>query len=337
MAQPETERLTEIVTGALLARAVCTVADLRVADHIEPGVPQSAAHLAKTTGAHERSLYRILRYLASYGVFREVTPGEFAHTPLSSALRAHADGSFHAAAQLFHHVFAAHDGLDHAVRTGEPGFNKAFRKPIFEYVMEHPNLGPVFDAGMTSFHGFETGAMLDAYDFGSIQVLADIGGGNGALLASVLKRYPKLKGILFDLGHVATRAKESLKRSDLADRCEVIEGSFFEGVPPGADAYLLRHVLHDWTDEQCLQILGHCRKAIPEHGRLLVVECVVPAGNARSVSKDFDVLMMNFPGGIERTDPEFRALFKNAGFELKSVTPTSSMVSVLEGTPLGDR
>jgi hypothetical protein len=323
------------MVGAMLARAVCTVADLGVADHIEPGVPRSAAHLAKTTGANARSLYRVLRFLASYGLFREIATGEFDHTPLSSALRTHAEGSFRAGAELFHHAFAAHDGLDHAIRTGEPGFKQAYGKAIFDYLMEHPQLAPIFDAGMTCFHGFETGAMLDAYDFGAIRVLADIGGGNGSLLASVLARYPKLQGILFDLGHVVTRARESLKQSGLAERCRVIEGSFFEAVPPGADAYLLRHVLHDWTDEECLRILGHCRQAIPQHGRLLVVECVVPAGNARSIAKDFDVLMLNFPGGVERTEPEFRTLFEHAGFELESITPTSSMVSVLEGRPLG--
>jgi len=334
MAQPETERLTEIMAGALLTRAVCTVADLGVADHIEPGAPQSAAHLAKAVGANENSLYRVLRYLASYDLFRESAPGEFDHTPLSSALRSHADGSFRVAAVLFHRLFAAHDGFDHAIRTGEPGFNKTFGKPIFEYLQEHPHLAPLFDAGMTCFHGFETGAMLDAYDFGAFRVLADVGGGNGSLLASVLQRYPQLKGVLFDLDHVARRARESFARCGLTDRCRVIEGSFFEGVPAGADAYLLRHVLHDWTDEQCVLILGHCRKVIPPHGRLLVVECIVPEGNTRSVSKDFDVLMMNFPGGIERTEAEFRALFEHAGFELNSVTPTSSIVSVLEGRPL---
>jgi hypothetical protein len=143
-----------------------------------------------------------------------------------------------------------------------------------------------------------------------------------------------MRGMLFDLGHVVARAKANLQRYDISDRCQVIEGNFFETVPAGADAYLLRHVLHDWTDEQCLQILGRCRKVIPQHGKLIVVECVIPTGNDPSSAKDFDMTMLVFPGGLERTELEFRTLFKQAGFELSSVSRTSTMVSVIEGKPV---
>src|SRR5262249_44723701 len=187
--------------------------------------------------------------------------------------------------------------------------------------------------GMSSFHGHETAAMLDAYDFSGITVLADIGGGNGSLLGSVLKRYPEMKGILFDLGHVVERARQNLDRYSVIDRCTVMQGSFFDLIPEGADAYLFRHIIHDWTDEQCAQILGHCRKVIPSSGRLLVVEAVVPAGNEPSLSKDFDITMMIFPGGIERTEDEYRSLLEHSGFKLTSITPTASMVSVIEGRP----
>jgi hypothetical protein len=233
-------------------------------------------------------------------------------------------------------MFAGWDGLDHSVRTGEPGFARVFGKPAFAYIGEHLELAAVFDAGMTSIHGYETAAMMEAYDFGTVRVLADIGGGNGSLIGSVLQRYPAMQGLLFDLGHVVTRAKANLGRYEVADRCRVIEGDFFETIPSGADAYVLRHVLHDWTDEPCLKILGHCRKAILEHGKLLVVECVIPAGNEPSTSKYLDMTMMVFPGGAERTEPEFRSLFRRAGFELTAVTPTSTMVSVVEGKPLPD-
>jgi hypothetical protein len=248
-------------------------------------------------------------------------------------LRSDADGSYRAAARLFHRFFPGWDGLDHAVRTGEPGFNKVFGQPVFDYVMGHPDLGPILDAGMTSIHGDETGAMLAAYDFSGIGVLADIGGGNGSLLAGVLQRYPAMHGILFDLGHVIARAGESLKQAGLADRARVVEGSFFEGIPAGADAYVFRHIIHDWTDDQSVAILGHCLSVMPAQGRLLLVECVVPAGNAPSIAKDFDMTMLTFPGGLERTEAEFRALLDRAGFELTSVTPTATMVSVIEGRP----
>ncbi|MGB6449370.1 MAG: methyltransferase [Steroidobacteraceae bacterium] len=334
MAQQETERLTQLVLCAAVARTLCTVADLGVADHIRPGEPRSAAYLARVTGSHERSLYRALRFLASHGVFQETAGGEFDHSPLSGVLRSDADGSYRAAAQMFHYMFPGWHGLDHTIRTGEPGFEQVFGKPLFDYVAAHPALGPAFDAGMTCFHGYETGAMLKAYDFGDVRALADIGGGNGSLIARVLQRYPKMRGLLFDLGHVGSRAQELLRREGVADRCEVIAGSFFETVPSGADTYLLRHIIHDWTDEQCAQILGRCRGVIPEGGRLLIVECVVPAGNARSASKDFDMTMMAFPGGIERTEAQFRTLLHQSGLELRSVTPTSTMVSVIEAKPI---
>jgi hypothetical protein len=268
--------------------------------------------------------------MAASGVFAETAPGQFDHTPLSNVLRSDAEGSFRSAGRLFHRFFPGWDGLDHAIRTGEPGFNKVFGQPVFDYVMGHPDAGPILDAGMTSIHGYETQAMLDAYDFGGVRVLADIGGGNGSLLAAVLQRYPSMRGILFDLGHVTGRAAEGLRQAGLAERCQVIEGSFFDTVPAGADAYLMRHIIHDWTDEQSRQILGHCRAVMPRDGRVLLVECVVPAGNTPSPSKDFDMTMLTFPGGMERTEAEFRSLLASAGFELRSVTPTTTMVSVVD-------
>lgn len=333
MARQETERLNQIMSAAALTKAVCSIAELGIADHIAPGTARSAKFLAEATGTHERSLYRVLRFLASHGLFQETPSGDFEHTALSSALRSDAEGSYRAAAQMFNRLFPGWNGLAHAIQTGEPGFNKVFGKPVFDYVAEHQDLGPILDAGMTCIHGYETEAMLNAYDFSTVKVLADIGGGNGSLLSGVLQRHPLMRGMLFDLGHVVARARERLKQHRLSDRCELIEGSFFDTVPPGADAYLFRHIIHDWTDEQCGRILGHCRRAMPSGGRLLIVECIVPEGNQRSIAKDFDMTMMTFPGGMERTEAEFRALLKQAGFALSSVTPTSSMVSVVEGKP----
>ncbi len=333
MAQQETEQLTRILIGAALSRAVTSIAELGVADLIQAGQPQPVEHLASATKTHEPSLYRILRFMAGHGLFQETENRQFDHTPLSAALRSDAPGSYRAAAQMFFHISAAWDGLHHSIQTGEPGFNKVFGAPIFEYIPTHPELGPVFDAGMTSMNFYETSAMLEAYDFTGIRVLADIGGGNGSLISAVLSRYPNMTGMLFDLGHVVGRAKENVKTAGLAGRCRVIEGSFFETIPAGADAYLFRHIIHDWTDEQSIQILGHCRKVIPAHGKLLIVDCVVPTGNAPSLSKDMDITMLTFPGGQERTEAQFRSLLKASGFELTSITPTTSMVSVVEAKP----
>jgi len=330
----ETEQLTRMIASAALSRAICTIGELGVADHIKAGSPESVKTLARVTGAHERSLYRLLRFTASYGVFRETGDRAFDQTPLSAALSTDAAGSFRPATRMFHRMFKGWDGLDHSIRTGEAGAVKAFGEPMFDYIGHNPELGPLFDAGMTAFHGHETQAMLDAYDFGEIKTLADIGGGNGLLLAAVLQRYPHLHGILFDLEHVSGRARAGMKALGLESRCSVVEGSFFEAIPAGADAYLMRHIIHDWTDEQSIQILSNCRKVIPAHGRVLLVEFTVPEANQASLGKDADMMMLAFPGGMERTDAEYAALLESSGFRLAKVTPTKSAVSVVEGRPV---
>jgi O-methyltransferase domain len=334
MAQAETEKLTQILWSAALSRAVCTIAELGVADHIEAGSPQSVESLARATGSHERSLHRILCFLAGHGIFEQKDDGDFDHTPLSYCLRSDADGSFRPAAQMIHRFYAAWDGLHHAVMTGESGFDKVFGQPLFEYLGTHPEVAPIFDAGMTAIHGHETAAMLEAYDFSQVRILADIGGGNGSLISALLQRYPGLKAILFDLGHVVRRTRESLKARAIADRCSVIEGNFFDSLPSGADTYLFRHIIHDWNDEQTVQILKNCRKVIPKDGRLLIVEAVVQTGNKPSLARDFDMAMLTFPGGVERTEKEYKLLLEKAGFQHSSTTPTTSVISVLEAKPI---
>ncbi|MFL6600854.1 MAG: methyltransferase [Steroidobacteraceae bacterium] len=333
MALQETEQLTHLLAGAALSRAICSIAELGVADHVQEGAPQPVAKLAQLAGAHEESLYRMLRFTAGYGVFREIRHRVFEHTPLSAPLRTDAAGSFRPAAQMFHRIFPAWEGLHHAVQTGESSFQKVFGQPLFDYIGQHEELAPMFDAGMTAFHGHETYAMLDAYDFGDIETLADIGGGNGSLLMATLRRYPRLKGILYDLGHVVGRTREVFHEAGLQARCSAIEGNFFASVPAGADAYLLRHVIHDWTDEQSVKILSNCRKVLPSHGRILLVEFDVGSANQPSLGKDADMLMLAFPGGKERTREEYGALFEQSGFRLTNVTPTKSAVCVFEGKP----
>jgi hypothetical protein len=332
MGQVETEQLTQMVFGAGLSRAISSIAELGVADQIERGSPQPIELLAKVAGAHERSLYRILRFLASNGIFQEKDNRRFDHTALSHCLRSDAENSFRPAAQIAHRISSFWDGLHHSAVTGESGFTKVFEQPLFDYLGTHPDVAQIFDAAMVAIHGHETPAMLDAYDFSFARVLADIGGGNGSLLAATLQRFPKLKGILFELDHVIGRTAKSLKA--YGDRCSLIAGNFFESMPSGADTYLFRHIIHDWSDEQSVQILKNCRKVIPNTGRLLIIEAVVPAGNESSISKDFDMVMLVLPGGIERTEEEYRVLLKEAGFQLSSVTPTRSAVSIVEGKPM---
>jgi hypothetical protein len=334
MAREETEKLTQILWGVALSRAVCTIGELGIADQIQTGSPQSVETLAGTTGAHERSLYRILRFLASHGIFQEKDNRQFDHTPLSHCLRSDAEGSFRAATQMYHRLFPFWDGLHHSALTGEPGFNKIFKQSVFEYGGAHPEFIPTTDAAMTAIHGHETTAMLEAYDFSAVHLLADIGGGNGSLIAAILERYPKLKGVLFDTGYVVGRTRKYLESYCLDDRCSVIEGNFFESLPSGADTYMLRHIIHDWNDEQSVQILNNCRKVIPKNGRLLIIEAVLPPGNEPSLAKDFDMVMLVLPGGIERTEDEYRLLLEQTDFQLNSITPTASVISVVEAKPV---
>jgi hypothetical protein len=196
---------------------------------------------------------------------------------------------------------------------------------------EHPDKGPVFDAAMTAIHGRETQATLDAYDFSGIRVLADIGGGNGSNLIGILNRYPQMRGLLFDLPRVVDRAHQILERAGMSERCRVVGGDFFESIPGEADAYLLRHVIHDWDDEKSVAILESAHRAAREDTRLLLVECVVPSSNEPSFSKLMDLNMLLVPGGFERTPAEYRGLFDQAGFQLTRIVPTRDVVSVLEG------
>ena len=334
MAVRETVELSQIMAGAVLARAMCIVGDLGIADLIERGQSRPASELAAAAECDPRSLYRTMRFLASYRIFEETEPGRFALTPLAEALRSDADGSFRPAARMFARLFVGLQEFEHSLRTGESGLTKALGEPLFSFLANDPEMAAIFDAAMTSFHGPETPAVLDAYDLSGLGTLADIGGGNGSLLIAALNRHANLNGLLFDLGHVAGRAREHVRAAGLEERCRIEGGNFFESIPPGAGAYLFRHIIHDWSDEQAVRILENCRAAIPADGRLLVVETVVPAGNEASPAKDMDIQMLIYPGGMERTEDEYRELFRAAGFEMTGVTSTASPVSIIEGRPV---
>jgi SAM-dependent methyltransferase len=255
-------------------------------------------------------------------------------TPMASLLRSDAEGSMRSMARIMGRLAPrAVDHLLDGIRTGKCPLEVALGKPAFEYLSERPEDAALFDAAMTGFHGPETGAVLDAYDPAGISRLADIGCGNGSALLATLKRHPMLRGIFFDQGHVLDRARPAIEAADERERCELVPGNFFESVPSGADAYFLRHIIHDWTDELSLSILRNIRRAIPSTGRLLIVEAIIPEGNEPHPAKNFDIAMMLFPNGMERTEKEYRELLKAAGFKISKVVPTASPVSVIEAWP----
>ncbi len=328
---PPHEQIGRLLTGTWLAQALYVAAKLGLADLLKAG-PRTADDLAAATQTHPKALYRLLRALASLGVFAEDGRHTFSLTPQAECLRGDVPGSQRAAAILFGEVFhAAWGELLYSVRTGGPAFDKVHGLGHFEFLTRNPEQARLFDETMVALHGRETAAMLDVYDFSSFRVLADVGGGNGSVLTAVLRKCPGLHGILFDLPGVVERAGPNLRAAGLAERCRVVGGDFFEAVPAGIDALMMRHIIHDWDDERSVKILRNVHRALAEGGKLLVVESVIPPGNAPSFGKLLDLAMLALPGGQERTEEEYRRLYEAAGFRLTRIVPTAAEVSVIEG------
>jgi hypothetical protein len=325
------QQLDQMISGYWISQAIYAAAKFGIADHLKDG-PKTVRELASATSANPDALYRLLRALASVGIFTEGDSGQFSLTPMAEPLRSDVAGSKRALALMMgDEQFRAWAEIDYSIRTGKIAFDKAFGKPVFDYLGEHPDKARIFDAAMVGIHGRESNAILNAYDFSGIGVIADIGGGNGSQITEILKKHSRVKGILFDLPHVIERAKERIQASGLLDRCKLVSGSFFDAVPEGADAYIMRHIIHDWDEEKCLAILRNCHRAMASTSKLLVVESVIPVGNEPFLGKFLDLHMLLIPGGKERTEKEYQALFERAGFELTRIVPTNTEVSIVEG------
>jgi hypothetical protein len=325
--------MMDLLTGYWRAQAVNVAAELGLADLLRDG-PRTPAQLAEATGTHAHALYRLLRALASLGVFAEDEQGRFALTPLAETLRGDVPGSLRAVAVMMGgEHYRSWAELLYCVQTGQTAFEKLYGEGVFAYLAAHPQAARTFDAAMVGIHGRETAAMLDAYDFAGLGTLVDVGGGNGSLLTAALHRHPKLRGILYDRPDVVERARPALKAAGLEERCQAVGGNFFEAVPAGGDAYLMRHIIHDWYDDQCLTLLRNCRKAMTPDGKLLLIEAVIPPSNGPFSSKFLDLNMLVIPGGMERSEREYRELLAAAGFRLARVVPTATEVSVIEGVP----
>lgn len=323
-------QLDRMITAYWTSQAIYAAAKFGIADELKDG-PKTVEDLAAASSTNADALYRLLRALASIGIFAEGPPRQFALTPLAEPLQTDVPGSKRALALMSgDEQFQAWAEIEYSIRTGKKAFDKVFGKPVFDYLGENPEKAKIFDAAMVGIHGRESDAILDAYDFSGIELVADIGGGNGSQISGILKRRTSMRGILFDLPHVIERAKGNIESAGLGDRCQLVSGSFFDEVPAGADAYLMRHIIHDWDEEKCLTILRNCHRAMPDTGRLLVVESVIPAGNEPFGGKFLDLVMLLIPGGKERTEDEYRELFAQGGFELTQVVPTATETSVLE-------
>ncbi len=332
---PPPETLLRMMTSYWASQAVYVAAKLGIADLLAEG-PVACDTLAAATGSHAPSLYRLLRTLASAGVFTESAPGHFAITPTAALLRSGTPDSMRSLAIIYaEECYQAWGDMLHAIRTGEPAFEHHYGMPAFEYFARHPEVGQVFNEAMIGYTHRVASAAVAAYDFSPFAVVVDVGGGHGALLAAILRAHPAARGILFDLPHVMEGAAGFLEEAGVADRCERAGGDFFTAVPAGGDAYVLSQILHDWDDERCLAILRQCRRAIREDGKVLVVELVLPPGEEPSFGKWLDVHMLAMTsGGKERTEAEYAALFAATGFALTRAVPMAAGQSVVEAAPI---
>jgi len=328
--------LYQMAVGHYLSRALHLAAKLGIADFLQDG-PRSAEQLAAATEMHAPSLQRVLRLLVSVGVFEEQENGDFAQTELSRCLCGDVPGSARAMAMLFGGVRIQDSWreLEYCVRTGEPAFRKRGVADPFVEMAKDPGEAANFDAAMADFTRLAAMAVAATYDFSSLGTIVDVGGGNGALLIGILAAHPHLRGIVFDQAHAVRSAQREIARAGLAERCEAVAGDFFAEVPRGSDAYLLKHVIHDWNDERAQAILANCHRAMAANGKLLLVEGVYPARIEQSLGSRGaaanDVNMLVNTGGRQRSEEEFRALYDRAGFTLTRIVPTPGNVSVIEG------
>jgi len=337
-AMPPQMLLYQMAIGHYLSRALHVIAKLGVADLLSAGA-RGVEELAKATETHPPSLRRVMRLLASVGVFEEKENGGFALTALGECLRADVPGSSRAMVLLFAGIGIQDSwkDLEWCVRTGEPAYRKRGAADAFAEMAKDPAQAANFDAAMADFTKMTAVAVAAAYDFTPLRTLVDVGGGNGALLLGILKAYAHLQGVVADRADVVERAKKEIAASGLGARCRAVAIDFFREVPGGADAYVLKHVIHDWDDERARTILANCRRVVPPNGRLLLVEGVYPpridgSPESRGAAAN-DVNMLVSTGGRQRSEAEFRSLYSAAGFRLTKIVPTPARASVIEGVP----
>lgn len=327
------EALLQIVNSYIISQCLYVAAKLGIADMIKDG-PKGCDELAAASEVHPPSLYRILRTLASFGIFSEDAGRRFTLSPMAQLLCRDAPNSVRGWTIMRgeNFLWEPYGEILHSVRTGEPAFNHVFGMSAFEYLAKNPDASADFDDAMRSISAQKNQSVADGYDFSEVRRIVDVGGGNGGLITTILNKNPEMKGLLCDLPHVIEGAKEHIRAAGLASRCQCLSIDMFKEVPAGGDAYTMANVIHDWDDEQCVTILKNCRRAMEEGARALLIEMVISPRNQPHLSKlaDIEMLVMT-EGGKERSETEYEALFEEAGFRLARVVPTDSPWSVIEG------
>ena len=333
--QSDRKQLFQLITGHWVVQAIAVAAELGIADLLASG-PRTPQQLAEAVAADEDAMARLLRFLANVGILVEDGDGRFACTPLGDYLRRDHPQSFRALAIMEGEEFFYGWGeLLHSVKTGERGFDKFYGMSFFDYLAAHPDRKDLCYEWIESLYGLESPMIVDAYDFSPFRTIVDVGCGEGDLMYEILRRHSHAQGVLFDLPNILENAARNTAAAGLEARFRLVSGNFFESVPEGGDAYMLRHTIHDWSDEKAEIILKHCHRAMSETARLLILETVIPPGNEWFSGKLLDLNMLVISGGRERTQAQFESLLGSSGFELTRIVPTLlPRVSVVEARPI---
>ena len=329
-----TKTLLPMITGSIISQAIYVAAKLRIADLLSDG-PKSCDELAASVGVHSPTLYRVLRALASLEIFAEVKDSHFELTPLAEPLQSDVPGSLRAAAILYGEEWwwRPFGELLYSVETGKPAFDQIFGMDVYEYFGKNPESTAIYYEAMSAGASQRSADVMAAYDFSAIERIVDVGGGYGSLTAAILKAYPGMRGVVYDLPHATETAKRVIVEEGVADRCEVVSGDFFKGVPGGGDAYILERIVHDWDDDHAIAILRNCRGAMDGGGKLVVIERIISPGPQSSLSKLADVATSSIATGRMRTQAEHRALLTDAGLMVTNVIPTKSPFTIIEAAP----
>lgn len=324
----------DLIQGSVITQALYVAAKFGIADALAEG-PLTAAEIAKRVGSEPAATYRLLRALSGYSIFAEQADGRFGLTPMADALREDAPDSMRGIAMLMGHPLLWEDWgqLISSVRTGEASLPKLRGMGAYDFLMANPEYATVFFQGMGSMSAAETDPILATYNFAQFRKIVDIGGGRGVLLAGMLKNATSAAGILYDAPFATADAGPVFDQAGVTGRASIENGTFFDKLPSGADAYVLKHVLHDFPEGECIAILKNVREAIAANGKLLVVEYVIPGDNERHIGNIIDLWLLLLLGAKERTLPQYSELFAKAGFKLTGAVPTGSPASVIEAVP----
>lgn len=330
----QANELLDLVAGYWISQAVYAAAKLGIADHLTLG-PCPIEALAQKVGAHEEALYRLMRALASVGIFMETESNSFGMTPKAELLRSDHPLSLRPVALLCGDLqYAAWEDIVYSIKTGQCAYEHRTGMPFFDFLEKNTEAAQTFNAAMTSFLQSIPGSVVEVYDFSKFNKIVDVGAAHGILISTILRACPQLQGILFDLPNVVESARQREEVAAVASRCVFVGGDFFESVPSGGDIYILSTIIHDWDDEHSIHILKNCRNTIAPDGKLLLVEMVIQPGNEPFFGKWLDLHMLVMHGGHDRTEAEYQRLLRAAGFELTRIIPTGFLRSIIEAVPV---